>query len=36
MADVRLPSELIGGSAVPIQLLVASYASAPGVTIAAK
>jgi uncharacterized protein (TIGR03437 family) len=34
--NVRLPAELIGGSAVPIQLVVGSYASAPDVTIAVK
>jgi uncharacterized protein (TIGR03437 family) len=34
--NIRLPKELIGGPAVPIQISVGSYTSPPGTTLAVK
>jgi uncharacterized protein (TIGR03437 family) len=34
--NILLPKELIGGSAVPIQISVGSYTSPPGTTLAVK
>jgi uncharacterized protein (TIGR03437 family) len=34
--NVRLPAGLVGGGAVPVQLVVGSYSSVPGVTISVK
>ncbi len=36
LVQVRLPKELIGGSAVPIQVIFGNYASPPGTTIAVQ
>jgi len=36
LVQIRLPQELLGGPAVPIQLIFGNYASPPGTTIAVQ